>query len=331
MEAAPLPEQPNRRVAIVDCGSNTFSMLIVDAKENRWEEQFMMRHPVFLGQGGFKQASIMPDRFAKGIDSLRIMKQATVNFAVDEVRVVATSVLRDAMNGPEFCAKAEEMTGWKMEIISGDQEAHWIHKGVAMTTTQLPEKHVIMDIGGGSLEFIVAEMKVSGEKSEILWKQSFDAGVARLEDFGKPTDPLTQAGVGRYAAFLSYTLAPLQEALKKHQPEILVGSSGSFDTFLDLVKGGVAPTYVAPLSSEWGHPYAEKINRTGLMALHDTLINSDLQKRLEMPGMAPPRARMIPLASLLIQQVLDWMPENAIIMRSAYALREGVLCDTLDL
>ena len=330
MESPPVTPELSRRIAVVDCGSNTFSMIIVDAHDQRWDVQFLMRHAVFLGQGGFKQASILPDRFAKGIDALRIMHQATVNYAVDEVRVVATSVLRDALNGKEFCAKAEEMTGWKMQIISGDEEAQWIHQGVSFTTTELQERHLIMDIGGGSLEFIVAEMGASDGISEILWKQSFDAGVARLEDFGKPEDPLSQKGAERYQPFLDYTLAPLQEALKKFAPTILVGSSGSFDTFLHLVNGGVEPAYVTPDCSEWGHPHAQVIDRKILEELHGLLMVSDLQKRLVMPGMAPPRARMMPLASLLIQHVLSWMPPNATVMRSAYALREGVLCDALD-
>jgi exopolyphosphatase/pppGpp-phosphohydrolase len=64
--------------------------------------------------------------------------------------------------------------------------------------------------------------------------------------------------------------------------------------------------------------------------VHRELIISDLQKRLLMPGMSPPRAHMIPLASLLIQKVLSWMPENTILMHSGYALRQGVLDEMLD-
>lgn len=326
-----IPQKVGRRVAVVDCGSNTFSMLIVDAEKNHWKERFFMRHAVFLGQGGFKQSSIMPSRFAKGVDSLRTMKQAAENYAVDEVRIVATSVIRDATNGQDFCDKVEEVTGWKMQIISGVEEAHWIYKGVEMTTNLLLERHVIMDIGGGSLEFIVAERSgISGE-SQVLWKKSFDAGVARLDDFGKPSDPLGQAGALRYQPFLDYTLSPLQEALEEFAPKVLVGSSGSFDTFLDLVKEGSGLDSIAPAYSELEHSQAESIDRDLLFDLHGVLVASDLQERLAMPGMPPLRAPMIPLASLLIQKVLRWMPADATVMRSAYALREGILRDTLDL
>ena len=331
MELNPNSFESSRRIAVVDCGSNTFSMRIVDASEGIWEEQFLMRHAVFLGQGGFKQAAILPDRFAKGIDTLRIMGQAAVNYSVDEIRVVATSVLRDASNGKEFCSKAEEITGWKIEVLSGDEEAHWIHKGVSLTTGLLPERHLVMDIGGGSLEFIVAENKNGTGRSEVLWKKSFDAGVARLDDFGNPEDPLGQPGADRFQPFLEYTLAPLKVALEKFKPVVLVGSSGSFDTFLDMVNGGADPLHSVSVCSELGHPHVQEIDRKTLDELHGLLIASDLQNRLLMPGMAPLRARMLPLASLLIQHVLSWMPENTTVMRSAYALREGVLRDALDL
>jgi exopolyphosphatase/guanosine-5'-triphosphate,3'-diphosphate pyrophosphatase len=328
MESAKPPKKRGRRLAVIDCGSNTFSLQIVDALAGRWEEQFFMRHAVFLGRGGFKQACIMPSRFAKGIDALRIMKQATLNYAVDEVKVIATSVLRDASNGQDFCDKVRELTEWDVQIISGDQEAEWIHRGVAMTTVGLPDRHLIMDIGGGSLEFIVAESVSPKGQSEALWKQSFDAGVARLEDFGKPMDPLGEAGVERYQPFLDFTLAPLHQALKKYNPCALVGASGSFDTFLDLVNGGRKSEAASRVNE--GHPSVEVIDREVLQDVHRELIISDLQKRLLMPGMSPPRAHMIPLASLLIQKVLSWMPENTILMHSGYALRQGVLDEMLD-
>ncbi len=321
----------SRRIAVVDCGSNTFSMRIVEVSEGQWDELFMMRHAVFLGQGGFKQAAILPDRFAKGIDALRIMSQATTNYAVDEVRVIATSVLRDASNAEAFCMKAEEMTGWKIEVITGDEEAHWIHKGVSLTTESIPDRHVIMDIGGGSLEFIVAENTGTTGESHVLWKKSFDAGVARLDDFAKPADPMEQSGADRFQPFLDYTLAPLKAALEKFQPVVLVGSSGSFDTFLDMVNGGAEPDHTVADCSEQGHPHVQAIDREKLHELHGLLLSLDLPSRLLLPGMVPPRARMLPLASLLIQHVLSWMPSNTTVMCSAYALREGVLSDATDL
>ncbi|HAD20935.1 MAG TPA: hypothetical protein DCF87_02335 [Opitutae bacterium] len=270
----------------------------------------------------------MPGRFAKGIDAIRIMKQATLNYSVDEVRVIATSVLRDASNGKEFCDKVRELTEWDVQIISGDQEAEWIHSGVAMTTIGVPNRHLIMDIGGGSLEFIIAEREKPNGKSEILWKQSFDAGVARLEDFGKPQDPMGHQGAERYKPFLDFTLSPLCQALNRYKPLVLIGASGSFDTFLDLVRGGGEPK--GDLQPNEGRERVEIIDRDVLEKVHETLLVSNLQTRLLMPGMSPPRAQMIPLASLLIQTVLRWMPKTTTLMRSPFALREGVLAEMLN-
>ena len=92
-----------------------------------------------------------------------------------------------------------------------------------------------MDIGGGSLEFIIVAPLSKG-RWEKKWSQSFDAGVSRLAEFGKPSDPLTLQGANRYTAYLDEMMRPLVGAIEVHQPRHLVGSSGSFDTFYELVE-----------------------------------------------------------------------------------------------
>jgi len=317
----PLTFNP-RRLAVIDCGTNTFSMLIADVKEGSWETIFTMRHPVYIGQGGFKQGTLVPDRFAKGVDALRVMQEATWNYGAKEVLVVATSAVRDASNGDIFCQKVKEITGWDVHVISGQREAELVHAGVDLTLEAVPGVHLIMDIGGGSVEFIMATS--SGlDDSKIIWSKSIDAGVARLEDFGKPEDPIGQDGVGRFGPFLEYTLAPLKEAIALHRPIQLIGSSGSFDTFYDLVTSGKG--VISEAHEESKHPKMVEIERLGLNAVHDDLIQRNQESRLAMPGMAPARARMMPLSSMLLQSVLEMLPADLKVFRSSYALREGIL------
>ena len=112
MERSP---ETQKRVAIVDCGTNTFTMVIVDLSAIGWEEVFRLRCQVFLGKGGFASASILPDRFAKGLDALGILKEASINYDVDEVRVFGTSALRDASNSEDFLSKAKAKVGWALK------------------------------------------------------------------------------------------------------------------------------------------------------------------------------------------------------------------------
>jgi exopolyphosphatase/guanosine-5'-triphosphate,3'-diphosphate pyrophosphatase len=330
--------ESQKRVAIVDCGTNTFTMVIVDLVAVNWVEIFRLRCQVFLGKGGFASAAILPDRFAKGLDSLGILKEASQNYDVDEVRVFGTSALRDASNSSDFLAKAKAKVGWDIEIIDGDQEAELIQSGVQLTVSNLDVPLMIMDIGGGSLELIILAPGESGNW-EKRWARSFDAGVSRLAEFGKPADPLTEAGVQRYSAYLNETLASMTEAIHLHQPECLVGSSGSFDTFMELVqqaqsvpddsrddsRDDLRDDSAAVSKVVVAHPPVQRIDRDGFASVHSQLIGLDFAARLALPGMAPARARLIPLSSMLVQHVLDLLPSNSKLYQSSYALREGAL------
>lgn len=307
-----------RRAAVIDCGSNMFTMLIAEGVGSQWERKHVLRHPVFIGQGGFQNRSILPDRFARGLDVLGSFHQAIQNYGVDTVRIVGTSALRDANNGRHFAQQVEERFGWKMDIIDGESEALWIHRGVAATMTTDHPAALIMDIGGGSVEFIVTESQDDGS-----WKEtallSLDAGVARLEEFGKPDDPLGQAGADRYVPFLEDVMAPLVEVLAAHGPTALVGSSGSFDTFAEAVNGATSD------GPQLGRHALERIDRAALKRLHEKLLNEPHERRLKIPGMAPARARMIPLSSMLVQFVLGKMDAATEVFRSPYAMREGLM------
>ena len=314
------------RVAIIDCGTNTFSMIIVEVDGAEWSQRFMLRIPVFLGQGGFQMGCIRPDRFAKGIDALRVMHQAAINYGVQRVRVVGTSALRDAKNAKEFVQHVRDTLGWNLEIISGEEEAKLIHQGVQLTLNSLNDPVLIMDVGGGSVEFILTAR--TAQSWVPLWSRSVNAGVARLEEFGKPKDPLTPAGEERYRLFLESELSPIQEAIDQFQPSSLVGSSGVFDTLIDLVTGqlqlGQLETAGEEAPSDANRQVVE-IDAQRLRVIHQALLVNDLEKRLAMKGMAPERARMIPLSSMLVQHVFSMMPPNARVYRSPFAMREGIL------
>ena len=303
---------------MIDCGTNMFTVLIAEGSCDAWERKHVLRQPVFIGQGGFQNRSIRSDRFARGLDALQTFHQALGNYNVMDVRVVGTSALRDASNGAAFAEAVRSQFGWDTDIIGGEEEADWIFRGVAQTLTDVLERVLIMDIGGGSVEFVVAERAAAG-----TWQSkaalSLDAGVARLEEFGKPTDPLGAAGEERYRAFLDNVMEPLEAILAEHQPTALVGSSGSFDTFAEAVNGSHANV-----------PYLqrrdlESIDCQALQRLHRKLLTEPHEQRLKIPGMAPARAKMIPLSSMLLMHVMGKMPPTATVYRSPFAMREGLM------
>ncbi|MFA6945692.1 MAG: exopolyphosphatase, partial [Pedobacter sp.] len=110
-------------------------------------------------------------------------------YHVKQIRAVATSALRTASNGEEFLAKVSSETGIEAEIIGGDREAALIYQGVHGAINMTEEKCLIMDIGGGSVEFIICN------KEKIFWKMSYDIGVARLIEHFFNSDPISETDI----------------------------------------------------------------------------------------------------------------------------------------
>ncbi|MCE9538076.1 MAG: phosphatase, partial [Bacteroidetes bacterium] len=163
------------RIAVIDLGTNTFNLLIVEVSSDKtYELVFQTKISVKLGEGGINKGFIAPLPFNRGIDALKVHKQTIEKYNVGKVYAIATSAIRGASNGAEFVAKANEECNIDVQVISGDKEAETIYYGVRDAVKMSDEVSLIIDIGGGSTEFIIAN------KHQIFWKQSFLLGVARL-------------------------------------------------------------------------------------------------------------------------------------------------------
>jgi exopolyphosphatase/guanosine-5'-triphosphate,3'-diphosphate pyrophosphatase len=224
----------NQRVAIIDCGTNTFNLLVKEKVDGKWKTLFKTKLPVKLGTGGFSENLLMPSRMARGMDALYSYKNVIDSLDVKDVRIFATSAVREASNGNEFVAKVKKHLNFDMEVISGDREAELIFEGVVQTTGELKEDYLIMDIGGGSTEFIF----VRDQKS--LWRMSYLIGVSRLHGMLNPASRINQDDVHRLRAHLNNELQDLISFLKENPVRVLVGSSGSFDTLFDMYQFGEA-------------------------------------------------------------------------------------------
>ena len=316
-----------RRVAVIDCGTNTFNLRIVDIVEHQdspgkneprpWKNVFSLRIPVKLGKGGIGKNIIRPDRIARGLDALGVMKEAIHNYDATEVYVIATSALRDASNSSVFVDRTLALYGYKVVIISGAAEAELIQTGLALTfTPQSGECVLTMDIGGGSTECIL------WNDEKMLWSRSFDVGVARLGELFKMTDRFGSDKDEAYNKMLPYLddlLAPLKTALENLHPTILVGSSGSFDTFYSVLNPDIQK-----VSSKGEHPRAIEIDIEAFEKLSAEFMHNTLKDRFSMSGMPPDRAAFMPYASALVRWVMSASQFHKF-YRSKYALREGVL------
>jgi exopolyphosphatase/guanosine-5'-triphosphate,3'-diphosphate pyrophosphatase len=321
-----------RRVAVIDCGTNTFNLRVVDllpidnSDLRPWNKVFSLRLPVRLGKGGIVKGVIRPDRIARGLDAIGVMHEIIRNYKAQEVYVIATSALRDASNGNVFTEGVWNRFGYKVQIISGATEATLIQAGIELTYTPLEGQTILtMDIGGGSTECIL------WDDSKVIWSRSFDVGVARLQELFKMTDIFGEDAYVKMFPYLSDVFEPLSIALSNTTPSILVGSSGSFDTFYSLTKPKNKRKLKESLIDKpeinlirQPHPTARVIDIEKFNDLSELIIRNSLKDRLEISGMPPDRADFLPYAAAIVKW-LQSKSEIKSIYRSKYAVREGLL------
>lgn len=303
----------NRRLALIDMGTNTFHLLITEVDAGG-ELTPLVREKVAvkLGEGGISNGEIMPEAWERAIGTLTGFKQQLDAFGVSEVKVLATSAVRNAANGVDFVIDVFEQTGLRVEIITGDREAELIYHGVKSAVDIGPETALVMDIGGGSVEFII------GNQQQLFWKQSFEIGAQRLLDMFYRHDPITRDDVNAEKAYLQEQLQPLTEAVQRFHPTLLIGSSGTFDTLCDIdaLKRGYN-------RQEHFAPYAElPVDR--FYKIFAEIVQKNHDERLQIPGMLPMRVDMIVVAVVLVDFVLQTYRLHHI-KASAYALKEGML------
>jgi exopolyphosphatase/guanosine-5'-triphosphate,3'-diphosphate pyrophosphatase len=299
---------------LIDMGTNTFHLLITEMNEEGHSLPLLrQRIPVKLGKGGISKGKIAPDAYQRALITLGTFQEEISKHQVQEVKAVATSAVRNAQNGNELVQDIYRQTGIQVEVISGDREAELIYYGVKSALPIGRQPVLIVDIGGGSVEFIIANDR------HVYWKGSFEVGAQRLLDLFFKHDPITAEEAQALKEYLQVELQPLTEAVAEHAPKILVGSSGTFETLCDienLRKGIVLP-------EESPHT-EEELSLAEFYAIYEDILTKDREERLAIPGMIEMRVEMIVVASVLIDFVLQAYSLGHIRV-SYFALKEGML------
>lgn len=302
----------NKRVAVMDLGTNTFHLLITQGSIANYVILEHEHIAVRIGEGGINKGTIQPEAFARGLATMQQFGRLIDKHHVDSVLAIATSALRNAGNGKDFINQVKEITGIQIEIINGDTEAAFIYEGIKASGCLSANNTLIMDIGGGSVEFIL------GNNSGIIWKQSFEIGAARLMDKFHQTDPIPQTSVTELNAYLEEKLTPLFDAVNQHQVDTLIVSSGAFETFTELIEKPNNPAFKLKDARNYSFSHADLIKVT------DEIVASSHTDRAANQAIIPVRVDMIVVASLITRFVMQKLNINNVAM-STYSLKEGVL------
>ena len=288
--------------AVIDLGTNTFNLLIGSVFGDKLEIIYCEKEAVLLGMNGINNGSIAEDAWMRAMQTLFRFKKRCEKQNVDEIIGFGTSALRGAKNGELFVKEVYENIGIRIHIISGSQEAQLIYRGVRWLF-DFKQAATIMDIGGGSTEFIAANA------GGIVEAQSFDIGVSRLYQNLNKRNNLT---ANDFKFINEYLEARTGRFFEEDRSTLLIGASGSFETFYEMI-------FQKKFTAE------EKMITLPLLPLLDQLnwvIDSRYEDRINHKWIVPMGKKMIPIAAFKIKWIIQKLNADRVLL-SPYSLKEG--------
>lgn len=295
-------------IAAIDLGSNSFHMVLAktDQREIRILER--MGEKVQLAAGITADLQLQDDAIERGLDCLRRFAQLIHGLPQGAVRIVGTSSLRVAHNRQSFIERAEEILGHDVDVISGREEARLIYLGVSHTLADTPGKRLVIDIGGGSTEFII------GQQFESQLRGSLQMGCVSFTQRFFKDGQITPARYAQAYTAARLELMELEQSLRRMGWQDTVGASGTIRS-------------VAQAIAAQGLSNGE-INRAGLIWLKETIFTIGEINKINIAGVKAERSAILPAGLAIIEAIFDALELEQIAPCDG-ALREGVLYDLL--
>jgi exopolyphosphatase/guanosine-5'-triphosphate,3'-diphosphate pyrophosphatase len=302
---------PEFRIAAIDVGSNSLHMVVAQADpDGGVTTLWRMKEMVGLGRISFPSKRLSVDAMERALATLRRFGQAARARGCEKVLAVATSAVREAENGGDFLQRARRELGMQVKVVSAKDEARLIYLGVRHEVDLGNKPHFILDVGGGSVEFIVAD----GTKPLLL--ESRKLGAARMTARYVSTDPISPAELKSLLAHYERELGPVCDSILALHPVAAIGTSGTMENLAAMC---------AAIDKKES---AQVIEREALSRLLARLIESRAKDRATMSGLDDQRKDQILAGALLVSELLRRLNLNEIrLCRSA--LREGILLEYL--
>ena len=343
--------------AAIDIGSNSCRLKIAKVAAHHLKTLHEDREVTRLGASVFECGLISPQAMEATLQALKRFQRAVQSRGVDQIRVVATSAMRDARNGPVFQERVKTETGWDMEIISGLEEARLIHLGVMGSGEGQAElefepdaasRVLLIDLGGGSCEITLSERK------RIQETVSVPLGAVRLTEEFLPSDPAPAEGLARMKQLIARELSKAQDRIQPGKVSQVIGTSGTAAALSDAfaaaaeesetskevklpekLKKKVAGKSIgraiqalmvsqAPVTvATAGLVPAQEVRR-----LADELVPMSLAERVAVEGIGPRRAEIIVAGAQVFAELLESFGLEGF-RYSPLGLRDGILAQML--
>jgi exopolyphosphatase / guanosine-5'-triphosphate,3'-diphosphate pyrophosphatase len=302
------------RIAAVDVGSNSIHMVVAQVEaDGRFRVLDRAKEMVRLGRRTLSKGRLSPQAIDAGVRTLSAFRTLAERQGVSRITAVATSAVREAANGGDFIEKVERDVGLRVKVIPGREEARLIYLGVRHAIDLSGKPTLIVDIGGGSVEFVLIE------RGQPVSLESHKIGVARLSERFLASDPPRPAEIEALERYLGDLLDPMLAEFRKRSVRRVVGTSG---TLLTLV--GIA-------GHQRGEPPEQHLNNFAVGAaevakLRRVLSRASRDERLRIKGLDAKRVDLIIAGAVLTDHILTHVGAKQLVA-CTWALREGVLLD----
>jgi exopolyphosphatase/guanosine-5'-triphosphate,3'-diphosphate pyrophosphatase len=295
--------------AAVDIGSNSVRLKIARLQGHRLRAIHEDREVTRLGEGVFRSGFLTPESMAETIKVLRRFHRATQQVVTDTVRVVATSALRDARNSQAFLEWVRSATGWRVEIISGVEEARLIHLGLVSNRRVDSAPTLMIDLGGGSCELTVSR---AGHIHDTV---SLPLGAVRLTDEFLRHDPPRKGELKRLRGFMTREVGRIAPRIAAGRVRNVIATSGT---------AAALAAAAAHLRKKSPNRQRPAVSRAEMSRIAKRLARLPVAERRKIEGIGPRRAEIVVAGAMVYQELLDRFRLKGF-RYSSLGLRDGIL------
>ncbi|MBF9129782.1 Ppx/GppA family phosphatase [Plantactinospora sp. S1510] len=317
-----MTETVSERVAAIDCGTNSIRLLVADlpdpsaGPEAELADVVRRMEIVRLGQGIDRTGRLAPEAIER--TRLALVGYATEieSLGVSKVRMCATSASRDASNADEFRAMVLDTLGVEPEVVTGDEEARLSFTGaVRGLDAEVREPYLVVDIGGGSTEFVVGRRPATGGTAQVDAAVSVDIGCVRMTERHLSGDPPTAEQVAAAEADITAVVDRALSMVPGREAATLIGLAGSVTTVVGIAQG--LPEYRSDRIHHARVSYADVVKVT------TDLLARSAAERLTIPVMHPGRADVIGAGALVLQVIMRRAGMSSVIA-SEHDILDGI-------
>lgn len=315
--------------AAIDIGSNSCRLAIASVtQQHKLRTLYEDREVTRLGESVFETGVISPEAIASTVKALKRFHKSVQEHVVDQVRVVATSATRDALNAEAFKTRVKSATGWSLEIISGLEEGRLIHLGVMAYEPEARKRSLLIDLGGGSCEITLSD---AGRIQEMV---SLPLGAVRLQQEFLRTDPPSKQDIARLRQFIERELTRLDRKMGKPAVDTVIATSGTAAALAEashaLPAEGAIEKHVAKAvrGRKATPPAVLETDTASVRRLADRLIKMNNAQRAAVPGIGPKRSEIIVGGAQVYAALLERAGLGGF-RYSPLGLRDGVLAQML--